>query len=371
MIRVRTSYRAVAVIALAVVVGVAPVPASWIEQIYSREVYLVGQQVLTSLSGFFSVAVLDVMAVLGLVGFIYWWVRALRVNVQESRMRIIAKMCLNTVATVAVLYLIFMVLWGFNYRRQPLVAKLDYDATRISSTGLLDFSKNTVERLNRLHGRASSTEWPTFAELPDRFGQAFSVVQRRLGGSRTAVAGRPKNTLLSPYFKRAGIDGMVSPFSLEVLVNHTVLPYERPFLVAHEWAHLAGYANEAEASFVGVLTCLAGDAQSQYSAWLFLMPQLVRHLSQEDRVDVYARLHDGPRQHLREISDRLNESVPFVRRNASRAYDRFLRANRVTSGIASYGLVVNLLMGTSGTDVWKGLIRQDDMISRALGENDV
>ena len=101
------------------------------------------------------------------------------------------------------------------------------------------------------------------------------------------------------------------------------------------------------------------------------MPQLVRHLSQEDRADVYARLHDGPRQHLREISDRLNESVPFVRRNASRAYDRFLRANRVTSGIASYGLVVNLLMGTSGTDVWKGLIRQDDMISRALGENDV
>ena len=212
---------------------------------------------------------------------------------------------------------------------------------------------------------------PTFAELPDRFGQAFSVVQRRLGGSRTAVAGRPKNTLLSPYFKRAGIDGMVSPFSLEVLVNHTVLPYERPFLVAHEWAHLAGYANEAEASFVGVLTCLAGDAQSQYSAWLFLMPQLVRHLSQEDRADVYARLHDGPRQHLREISDRLNESVPFVRRNASRAYDRFLRANRVTSGIASYGLVVNLLMGTSGTDVWKGLIRQDDMIRRARGENDV
>ena len=149
MMRVRTSYRAVAVIALAVVVGVAPVPASWIEQIYSREIYLVGQQVLTSLSSFFSVAVLDVMAVLGLVGFIYWWVRALRVNVQESRMRIIAKMCLNTVATVAVLYLIFMVLWGFNYRRQPLVAKLDYDATRISSTGLLDFSNKTVRSLKK------------------------------------------------------------------------------------------------------------------------------------------------------------------------------------------------------------------------------
>ena len=164
---------------------------------------------------------------------------------------------------------------------------------------------------------------------------------------------------------------MVSPFSLEVLVNHTVLPYERPFLVAHEWAHLAGYANESEASFVGFLTCLAGDEQSQYSAWLFLVPQLVRHLPQKERTDVYAGLRDGPRQHLSEISDRLNRTVPFVRRNASLAYDRFLRANRVAGGIASYGLVVDLLMGTSGSDVWKGLMQRDDMISRVLGENDV
>ena len=371
MARVMTPYRAVAVIGVAVMVGVVPVPASWIEQIYSREVYLVGQQVLTSLSSLFRVALLDVMAVLALVGFICWWVRAIRADAQKSRIRIIAKMCLNTMATAAVLYLMFMVLWGLNYRREPLVTKLEYDATRISPARLRDFSRETVGQLNRLHSIASSTDWPDFEELPNRFGPAFGVVQRRIGGSRTAVVGRPKPTLLSPYFERAGIDGMVSPFSLEVLVNHTVLPYERPFLVAHEWAHLAGYANEAEASFVGFLTCLAGDEQSQYSAWLFLIPQLVRHLPQKERTDVYEGLRDGPRQHLREISDRLNRAVPFVRRNANLAYDRFLRANRVAGGIASYGLVVDLLMGTSGSDVWKGLMQRDDMISRVLGENDV
>ena len=83
MARVMTPYRAVAVIGVAVMVGVVPVPASWIEQIYSREVYLVGQQVLTSLSSLFRVALLDVLAVLGLVGFICWWVRAFRADTQE------------------------------------------------------------------------------------------------------------------------------------------------------------------------------------------------------------------------------------------------------------------------------------------------
>jgi hypothetical protein len=35
-----------------------------------------------------------------------------------------------------------------------------------------------------------------------------------------------------------------------------LLPFEKPFVAAHEWAHLAGYADESEASFVGWLTCV-------------------------------------------------------------------------------------------------------------------
>ena len=53
---------------------------------------------------------------------------------------------------------------------------------------------------------------------------------------------------------------MTDPFFLEVIVNPDVLPIERPFVVAHEWAHLAGYADESEANFVAWLTCAHGDA---------------------------------------------------------------------------------------------------------------
>ena len=66
-------------------------------------------------------------------------------------------------------------------------------------------------------------------------------------------------------------------------------------------------------------------------------------------------LADGPRADLRAIAARLREAVPAVRRSASRVYDRYLRANRVEAGIASYGLVVDLLLGTDGTPVWREL----------------
>ena len=81
----------------------------------------------------------------------------------------------------------------------------------------------------------------------------------------------PKWSVLQPYFRWAGIDGVTNPFMPEVVINHDLLPMEWPFTVAHEWGHLAGLAHEAEASYAGWLTCQAGTDQTRYSAalWAF------------------------------------------------------------------------------------------------------
>lgn len=351
-------WMAVGVIAAAVVAGFSPPPASWVEHSYSRQWYPAWQNVVTPVSNLFGFSLLDLLAVVVVLGLAALWRRGLRGSGHglSRRAAAVGRLTLHTTAVAAALYLVFLAMWGLNYRREPLTARLDYDAARISPASLAALAAESVERLNALHAPAHGAgPWPAFEDLPQRFAPAFDRVQRRLGARRLAVAGRPKSTLLTAYFRRAGIDGMLSPFSLEVLVNGTVLPFERPFLVAHEWSHLAGYANESEASFVGVLICLAGDAQSRYSAWLRLSSQLVRHLPPDARDKVWAGLDDGPRADLRAVAARLREAVPVVRRNANRVYDRYLRANRVDAGIASYGLVVDLLLGTDGTPTWREL----------------
>ena len=347
-----------AIVAAAAVAALAPTSAAAVERIYSRQWYPVVQRILTPVSGVVGFSLLDVLAFVGLLGLCCWWWRGLRRtrgSARRARAVGLTRLALHTAALLAALYLVFLALWGLNYRRMPLTDKLDYDAARISPPALVSLASESVERLNALHAPAAAEPWPSLEAHPERFGAAFELVQRRLGASRTALAGRPKTTLLTAYFRRAGIDGMLSPFTLEVLVNGAVLPFERPFLVAHEWSHLAGYANESEASFVGVLICLAGDVQSRYSAWLYLSQQLVRHLPADARERVWEKLDDGPRADLRAIAARLREAVPVVRRGASRVYDRYLRANRVAAGIASYGLVVDLLLGTDGTPTWREL----------------
>ena len=150
------------------------------------------------------------------------------------------------------------------------------------------------------------------------------------------------------YFRPAAVDGATDPFFLETLVASELLPFERPFVVAHEWSHLAGFADEGEANFMGWLTCARADAPAQYSGWLFLYGELARDLSRRERADVVSRLAAGPRADLRAIAARLARDVrPQVSAAAWRVYDEYLKANRVEAGAASYEQVVRLVLGTA------------------------
>ena len=178
-------------------------------------------------------------------------------------------------------------------------------------------------------------------------------MQRLLGGDGGAVPGRLKASLLGPYFRWAGIDGMVNPFALEVLGNPDLLPAERPFVAAHEWGHLAGFADEAEASYVGWLACIrAGDAAA-YSGWLFLYWQLSAELDAATRARVWDTLVPEARRDVEAIVARLRRGEVRALRTASwQVYDQYLKANRVASGVRSYSAVVSLILRTDWAPGW-------------------
>ncbi len=126
----------------------------------------------------------------------------------------------------------------------------------------------------------------------------------------------PKRSLLSPFFRASGVSGMLGPFFLETLINPDLTGPERPFVLAHEWAHLSGFAPESDASFVGFLTALAADPPSQYSAWLDLMAEASSQLQPVTRRLVLAQLAPGPRADQQAINDRL--AVPRASRWSAR-----------------------------------------------------
>ena len=265
------------------------------------------QPSLTALSNSTSFAWFDALVLLSVGMTAALWISRLRgLRGKNSIATTLAILVVDTVAIAAVLYLWFLCVWGLNYQRQPLREQLDFREDRITSDALRVLAARTVDALNALHPNAHAAGWPDFESTPDVLEPAFVRAQRDLALPWTAHAGRPKRTLFNFYFTRVSIDGMTGPFFLETLANGTLLPFERAATVAHEWSHLAGYADESEANFVGWLVCMRGPVSAQYSGWLSLYGTIAGALPRSERDDLIAAARRGSEgrssRHLRSRS---------------------------------------------------------------------
>jgi hypothetical protein len=335
--------RDAAIVVAAGIAALVPLPPAAVERLYSTSSYLVWQHAATGLSNRVGVAVFDLL----LAGVTGAWLVLAAIDVRRRGIWAIARIVRRTAVWGAAIYLVFLASWGLNYRRVALADRLALDRRALTPDAARALTQTTVDRVNALYAPARAEGFPAGGIVDARFAAAFDRAQRDLGATRTAAPGRPKHTWLDVYFRRAVVDGMTDPFLLETLTASDLLPFERTFAVAHEWSHLAGYANEGEANFVGWLTCLRGDDAQQYSGWLFLYGEASATLRPAERATFARRLDEGPRSDLRAIAARVarNES-PLVADAGWRVYNQYLKANRVESGTRSYGEVVTLVLGT-------------------------
>ena len=331
----------VTLIMAALAAAVVPLPPRLVEAWYSHRIYPVIQRAVTPLSNAVPVAILDVAGLALLMVLVIGFWRRLR---RGGLARTLVSSALTILTLTAALFLIFLGLWGLNYRRLPLDEKLEYDRNRVTREAAAKLGDYAVREVNALHAAAHGVDRSS-APQPS-LEMAFDAAQRILGSERTAVPGVPKRSLLERYFRAAAIDGMTDPFFLEIILNPDTLPFERPFVLTHEWAHLAGYANEAEANFVAWLACVQGDAMARYSGWLAIFEHVVASVPKADRPRLTAQLAAGPRRDLQEAAARYAKASPVIRTAARDVYDTYLRANRVNEGVASYTAVVRLMLGT-------------------------
>ncbi len=335
------------VVVVALVMAAAPIPRSLVESVYSRGLYPIVRQIVSGLSSLTSVVLFDVLLIGGSLMLILWWGGVLMRAPRGRRIGALGAVVGHAAVVAASLYLVFLVVWGLNYRREALAVRLDFSEGWVTPAVVEALSEMAIARLNDAFEITPDQTWPQLVELPTTLGPAFVQVQRELEVTPVLPGLAPRRSLLTPYFQRAGIDGMVDPFSLQVLVNDAVLPFERPFVIAHEWAHVAGFAHEAEANFVAWLTCLSGDERMRYSGWFYLVPRLLASLSRDVQTRLWDTVAPGPTADFNAVRARLSHTIPAVRRGARRLNDRYLRANRVASGVASYDEVLQLAVGTS------------------------
>lgn len=324
--------------------GLSQLPASFAESIYASGAYPWIQRALTGASNVVPFALFDIVCIV-LVAVVarIWW-RAVQTRRQTRSWHPIVAGVARTLLVAGLAVVWFQLAWGLNYARPPVDVRMALPSGAPSADEVAALLTRAVAGANADHAAAHAEGFPGRYGVPAALVGALHAVERLDGRTHPTAPGRPKATLLGPYFRMAGVDGLTAPALLETLLNPDLTGPERPFVLAHEWAHLSGYAPEADANFAAFRAVMRGGAAARYSGWLFLLSEAARQVPREPRREALAALASGPRDDLAAIERRAAAQVDIVQRLGWRVYDGYLRSQGVAEGVRSYSRVTELLV---------------------------
>jgi len=319
----------------------APLPAEQVEHLYARGLYPLISRLLVPLSSAVPWSLSGTTLLLMLAALPVWMLYG-RFHSRRSRERLGIRLwrwswCLTILALLTSSW--FLLAWGINYRRTPIEQLL-----ALPSRTVVAFD---VERL----ARSLTVVLQQTAEAPTDEAGALSALRETMSEVVTELTGTsvlllwrvkrlPAGTLLT-----FGYAGITSPFWLEPHIDAGLSPPARVATAAHELAHAAGFAREADAEVLAALAGLASEQPfARYSVALNLFARSSAELPRSVAQDLTAALPQRARRDLQteqEVTSRY-----FHRELASgltRFYDRYLRTQGIAGGVGDYSRAVGLL----------------------------
>ncbi|HEV7890933.1 MAG TPA: DUF3810 domain-containing protein [Pyrinomonadaceae bacterium] len=340
-----------ALLAVVLVQQSAALAPGLVERFYARSFYPPVARTLSRLTGglaFSAGEALFVLFCLLLLSALALFVYRLARRRGEWR-ALLLKSCRLTLWCAAASVFVFMLVFGLNYQRPPLVETLGYDQRRATADELDAMTRAVVEGVNRNYDE-SHAEGYTTPDTP----RVVRILEESYAGeaelSNFAVEGfgPPKPVYFSDALTRLGISGVYFPFTGEPNFNADAPDFERPFSIAHEMAHQRGFARESEANFVAFLVCAhAADPFVRYSGYRqgFGVAFELYKLDAERARAILKGLNSGYREDS-QLSARFWLKAGGTAGDLSRRLnDLYLKANRIKSGTKNYGEVTALLIG--------------------------
>ena len=329
----------VAAIVAALAVHFWTPPAAWIEAHYANGAYPHIDAAVRAVTGPLPFCVGDVLFAVAVVALAWFWIGAAR----RARGAIVAtavRVVVRTFAVACAIYVWFMFSWAFDYSRVSLADKIPVHLDRTNEDAVNHFADRVIDELTRA-APAAPRDTLTDAEVGARLIPPCEPAIRGLGDVASFAPPRIKPTAFQPLFQSSATTGFTDPWTHEVNVDATLFPFERPAIYAHEWSHISGFTDEAEANFISVIACTTSkDPVLRYSGWLLVWESLPRNVHLTHRIGrtAYADLLAIRARYLRNV----NPQVEHVSRTA---YDRYLKSNHVKAGYASYGLFIRWMTG--------------------------
>lgn len=251
--------------------------------------------------------------------------------------------------------MLFLLIWGLNYQREPLGGKLGFAARNASDEQLKMISETIVNEVNSNYGDshvgdAVDGSRPALLSRSQVYELIESAYQHHtlLGGAGSGRYGPPKPIYFSGLMSRLGLSGFYMPFTGEPNFNAAQPDFDLPYVIAHEKAHQRGFAREDEANFIAFLVCVnSTHPYLRYSGYLNALKVVGAFAGSDPEFykNLAGRVGEGPRNDLRARAAFWARNEGPARAVAARVSNSYLKANRVGSGRQSYGEDIALIVG--------------------------
>ncbi len=322
-----------------------------IENYYSRGLYPFIRKILDTIHRILPIHFLVVLVILLLV---WLGVKTLKVIKRKDPWRkALINIGANTLGFLAMVFTLFMWLWGFNYGRVDIYEQLGIKGEAISKERIKAIAEQQTQLIIDLRQQSvalpdsgSTSAYQLPEELSDIIfkatDQTFDELALGNPGSPQAKMLKPKGVLLC-----LSTAGFYSPWTGEPNVDAGLHPLQIPFVMAHELSHGMGITDEGGCNFMAVL--IGRKLQNpmlryafELSYWRYVMGSY-RRQDESAFEDLRNQLPANISNDLLQIKINGNKYPDLFPTLRNLFYDNYLKSQGVKAGMKSYGQVVNMI----------------------------
>lgn len=253
---------------------------------------------------------------------------------------------------ILLLYIFFMILWGFNYSRISVADMNGLQSRLYTKAQLAELCSMLIEEADHQRkliededlSRSAAEDYQIYIKSANQGLIKLAEDIPQMAGNY----GVPKPIISSPLMLYTGITGIYMPYTAEANVNTAVPIMLFPSTVMHEMAHQRGIAPEDEANYIAYLASREMDDNLfRYSGTMLALIHSMNALYADDP-EMANELMKGYSQQVKEdiryYSSFWKKYEGRANDTADRINDTYLKANNEIEGVKSYGKMVDLLL---------------------------
>lgn len=326
-----------------------------VENIYSRGINKLLIEFLSIITGIIPISLAEigliVLVILVPVLFVRIIIKIFRQR--QGKLKAFINLFVNILIVISLIYFTLTTFWSLNYNRLSFGEIAGLDTHPASVKELAGLCDSLIIRANSL--RTSVHQNPKGVMiLQGGTSSVFKDINKGYSEASktypvlTGTYSKPKAVIFSKAMSYTGIIGLYCPFTGEANIDVAIPDFSIPSTACHEAAHQHGFAREDEANYIAWLTCKVNpNVDFQYSGTILATINSMNALYSHDKniyFELNKKLSAGVKRDLNANNQYWQLHKGPVEKVTTSLNDAYLKANKQSDGVYSYGRMVDLLI---------------------------